>query len=390
MNDKHNILTPRKRLEIALSHKEPDRIPFDMGSTKITGISMAAYNNFLQYKGLTAFDPKPEIADVVQQLARVNENVLQLLKIDTRGFIPAAPAAFIPESTEDESYMSFTDEWGLSWKKPKNGGYYYDLVSNPLTGDIAVSDLEKYQWPDPKDVSRIAGFEEQISNLNGQYGLVMHGICAGVLEMALRLRGFEDVFVGFSLEPELVSNLLNRIAEIKMAFWDMALDKVGKDILVAVEADDLGTQSSLLISPEAYRKFLKPVHTRLFTFIKKKAPHVKVFLHCCGAIRPIIPDLIESGVDILNPIQVSADGMDTKMLKKDFGDVLTFWGGGIDTQQILPHGTVEQVKDEVKRRIEDLAPGGGFVFNTVHDIQADVPPQNIEAMLDSLQQYGRY
>jgi hypothetical protein len=164
-------------------------------------------------------------------------------------------------------------------------------------------------------MSRLAGFGDYIAGFKcqGDYGLVMHGVCAGVLEMALRLKGFEELLMGFTLEPELVCRLLNQIAEIKMAYWDMALDKFGKEVLVAVEADDLGTQDSLLISPEQYKKFLKPVHKRLFSFIKKKAPHIKVFLHCCGAIKPLIPELIDAGVRAVM-VSVSADGLDASWL----------------------------------------------------------------------------
>jgi len=157
-----------------------------------------------------------------------------------------------------------------------------------------------------------------------------------------------------------------------------------------VEADDLGTQHSLLLSPEMYRSFLKPRHARIVSLIKKIAPGVKVFLHSCGAVRPLIPDFIEAGFDILNPVQVAADGMESRQLKKDFGDCLTFWGGGVDTQHTLPHGTPGQVADEVRRHIEDLAPGGGFVFNAIHNIQGDVPPQNIEAMFEALRLYGDF
>ena len=218
----------------------------------------------------------------------------------------------------------------------------------------------------------------------------MHGVSAGILEMALRLRGFEQLFMDFVLDPELVCGLLDRIVEIKSVFWQEALEQVGDEVLVAIEADDLGTQNSLLISPDMYRQYVKPRHKKLFSFIKSKAPHIKVFLHSCGAVKPLIPDLIEAGVDILNPVQVSASNMDTKVLKKEFGDVLTFWGGGVDTQRVLPFGTPHEVREEVKRRIDDLAPGGGFVFNTIHNIQADVPPENIEAMLETLERYGKY
>jgi len=139
-----------------------------------------------------------------------------------------------------------------------------------------------------------------------------------------------------------------------------------------------------------YRKYIKPGHKKIFSFIKGKAPHIHIHFHSCGSVYDFIPDLIDAGIDSLNPVQVSAAKMDTKRLKKEFGDVLTFWGGGVDTQRILPRGTPNEVKDEVKRRIDDLAPGGGFVFNTVHNIQADVPPENIMAMWEALQEYGIY
>jgi uroporphyrinogen decarboxylase len=161
--------------------------------------------------------------------------------------------------------------------------------------------------------------------------------------------------------------------------------------MMVSEADDLASQDRCLVSPELYRKLIKPRHTRLFSFIKKQARvPVKIFYHSCGAIAPLIPDLIESGIDILNPVQVSAAGIDTAELKKRFGKDITFYGGGVDTQQVLPRGTPQQVRDEVKRRIDDLAPGGGFIFNTVHNIQADVPPVNIEAMWETLREHGVY
>ena len=160
---------------------------------------------------------------------------------------------------------------------------------------------------------------------------------------------------------------------------------------MVVEADDLGTQERPLISPDLYRKRIKPRHRRIFETIRKASAHkVFIFFHSCGSIRELIGDLIEIGVDALNPVQVSAKGMDTKRLKAEFGGELCFWGGGVDTQRVLPYGSPRQVKDEVRRRIEDLAPGGGFVFSAVHNIQADVPPENIMAMWEALQEYGVY
>jgi uroporphyrinogen decarboxylase len=159
---------------------------------------------------------------------------------------------------------------------------------------------------------------------------------------------------------------------------------------VVVENDDYGTQDSQLISPEQFREVFKPHLRRVFDAVKKTAPDAYLFFHSCGNVRPILPDFIELGVDILNPVHVSAAGMEPAALKRDFGDALTFWGGGVETQHVLPNGTPEEVRDDVRRNLEALAPGGGYVFNTVHNIQNDIPPENIVAMREALAECGRY
>ena len=380
-------MTSKERMIMTLSHKEPDKIPLDIGSAKTTGISYIAYKNFLKYKGWEKKDKEPKILDQVQQLALVHENVLKAIGVDTRGLIPSSPSNQKIEFKTDSGYIHFTDEWGIEWRMPEKGGHYFDMITHPL---IEKTSLDV--WPDPVDDSRMADFSSRILELkeNGDQAILMHGVSAGIFELSLRLRGFEQFFMDIALSPSLACGILDKVVEIKCGFWEKALEKYGNEILVAVEADDLGTQNSLLISPDMYRQILKPRHKKLFSFIKKKAPHVKVFLHSCGAIMPLIPDLIETGIDILNPVQVSARGMEPLLLKKEFGDVLTFWGGGIDTQRILPNGTVQEVRDEVERRIHELAPGGGFVFNTVHNIQSDVPPENIEAMLGTFEKFKNY
>ena len=183
---------------------------------------------------------------------------------------------------------------------------------------------------------------------------------------------------------------MDKLLEIEMDYWDFIFSNFGEYIQMAYTANDLGSQENLLMSPSFYRKYIKPRQKKLNEFIKNKKPDIFIYFHSCGSILEIIPDLIEIGIDALNPVQVSAADMDTKKLKKEFGKDITFWGGGVDTQRVLPFGTPEVVKEEVKRRIEDLAPGGGFVFATVHNIQADVPPQNIMAMWEALQEFGKY
>jgi uroporphyrinogen decarboxylase len=214
------------------------------------------------------------------------------------------------------------------------------------------------------------------------------GLCAGLFEMHQRVRGMENAMLDPFLFPVNSDKLVGKLADLKIEFWDGLLDEIGDVIDIAGEGDDYGTQQSQLISPDQFREYYKPHFTRLLKFIKQKAPNVKLLFHSCGNVRPIIPDFIEMGVDLLNPVHITATGMEPVQLKKDFGNDIVFWGGGVDTQHVLPNGTPEQVKDDVKRNIEALAPGGGFVFATVHNIQAEVPPQNILAMVEAIKEIG--
>lgn len=212
-----------------------------------------------------------------------------------------------------------------------------------------------------------------------------------MLDMGLYTRGFERFFIDMIENREFAEALLDKILEFKMKYWEKALATVGKNVVVVMENDDLGDQKGLMISPRLYRSLIKPRQKVLFDFIRSKAQaDIAIMFHSCGAIKSIIPDLIEVGIDALNPVQVSAAGMDPAELKREFGMDITFWGGGIDTQRVLPFGTVQEVKDEVRRSINQFAAGGGFIFSTVHNIDSDVPPRNIVAMWEALMEYGAY
>ena len=264
---------------------------------------------------------------------------------------------------------------------------------HPLANIATVQELAKYEFPDPLDPGRYEGMAERAADLlnHRQVAYVLGRNAPGIFEIALWMRGFENFYCDMLTNQAFAEALLDIILEIKMKYWARALEVVGPNVMMVSEADDLASQNRCLVSPAVYRKLIKPRHARLFAFIKRQARvPVKIFYHSCGATAPLLPDLIESGIDILNPVQVSAAGMDTRELKRRFGKELTFYGGGVDTQEVLPHGTPQQVRDEVKRRIDDLAPGGGFIFNTVHNIQADVPPENIVAMWETLREYGIY
>jgi len=378
--------TSKQRLLAALAHREPEKLPFDLGSTKMTGISYTAYTRYLDFACLNSLDEYPQMQDILQQLARPSEAFLRYLECDVRGIFPASVHPMMTEVRG--AYTCVRDEWGIGWKMPVNGGLYYDLSESPLAqaDELNLDLLESFPFPDPNHEGRFETLHKQIEG-KGNFGLTMHGITSGVLEMAMRLRGFENFLADMLITPDMARALLERITDIKIEFWERALQMTKGSIDVIIEPDDLGTQDSLLVSPEVYRKLVKPCHLRLFTAIKRIAPSIKIFLHSCGAVYPLIHDFIESGVDVLNPVQVSAAGMDLTILKHEFGRDLTFWGGGIDTQWLLPYGKPSQIKDEVKRAIDILAPGGGFVFNTVHNIQSDVPPENLDALFNALSLY---
>jgi uroporphyrinogen decarboxylase len=292
---------------------------------------------------------------------------------------------------EDGDYTVFTDEWGCERRKPKAGGLYYDIYRHPFDTDDLKERLGTYTWPDPTNPGRFEGLEEQARAARSRGKMVVLGAhCAGIFEVSWFLRGMDRFLTDLAVDPHLAEFFLDRVLELKAAYWERALTELGEFVDVANEADDIAGQQGLLISPRMYRRFIKPRHRELFARIKRVAPHVKLFFHSCGAIRPLIPDLIEIGVDILNPVQISSKGMDPFELKREFGKDICFWGGGVDTQNVLCRASVEEVRDQVRRNIEALSSGGGYVFAAVHITQADVPPQNFMTMWETLQEYGIY
>jgi len=381
-------MNARERLLASLNHREPDRVPFDIGATPVTGISKTAYENLLKYLGM----PEEEVGffDVVQQIVAPSEAFLQKLEVDVRNVSPNPPSNWKLEINEEGEYYVFRDPWKIKWRMPKNGGFYFDMTEHPLADAFDVEDIEKFEYPDADDPVRYEGIREKAMEIrNRGYGVVMSSVSAGIFELGGWLRGYANFYADLAGDPEMACKVMDKALEVKMRYWEKVLDIAGDLIDVVQEADDLGSQDRMLISPEMYRKYVKPRHKELFGFIHSKTD-AKIFVHSCGSFREVIPDLIEVGVNIINPVQFNVNGMDSAGLKRDFGKDIVFWGGGVDTQRILPKGTVQEVKDCVKRQIETLAPGGGFVFNTVHNIQADVPPQNLVAMWEALQEYGKY
>jgi uroporphyrinogen decarboxylase len=386
----------RERVLAALDHREPDRVPLDLGSTQVTGIHAVAYGALRDRLGLPPV--KPTLCDDVQGLSLPDDDVLDRLGVDVRGLFPLNShndrvnerIRREPKGGGEEVEV-FVDEWGITQHRPYPGGLYFTAVRHPLEGAISVDEVAGYPWPDTGDPRRIAGLRDLATAYRTRGRAVMiKGVLAGIFEMAQRVRGMAPLMMDMASDEALAAALLDKMVELKLNFWEMALPSLHDVVDVVSEADDYGTQVSQLISPRMFRRLMKPRLAVLFDRIKELAPNARLFFHSCGNVRPLLPDFIELGVDILNPVHVRAAGMDPVELKRDFGRDIVFWGGGVDTQDVLPHGTPAEVRDDVRRNIDALAPGGGFVFNTVHNIQADVPPENILAMVEALREYGEY
>jgi uroporphyrinogen decarboxylase len=376
---------------MALAHKEADRIPFDLGGTVLTSIHVNAYRNLRRYLGLPELEIR--VMDVFQQIAEVDEDVRERLGADCRNVAGRSSATFKIEIDESSmpGYRFFYDEWGIGWRMPKDGGFYYDMFHHPLATSTSIEDIKKFPWPNPTDPARFEGLAERARHVADDLGepVILGGLAAGFVELTAWTRGFARFYPDLVTNLDWMTYLMDTIIDLKLAYWEIALPMVGDYADVVQEADDLAGQFGLLINPETYRKVMKPRHKKIMDFIKARS-NAKIFFHSCGAIREIIPDLIEVGVDIINPVQVSAAGMESGALKRDFGRDMTFWGGLVDTQGVFTSGTPAEVREDVRRRIDDLGPNGGFVAATVHNIQANVPPENIMAMWETLQEYGSY
>jgi uroporphyrinogen decarboxylase len=304
--------------------------------------------------------------------------------------LPAATAAGL-EIFEEGDYYAFIDRWGSKLHKPKEGGLYFDWVDFPIK-EPTMEALDRYTWPRPDPLKQQIKLGEQARYLyeNSDYALVGNAIIGGgIFEQPARVMGLENFLMALVAEPAFADRLMDKITDVYIESCNAYLEQVGPYLQVFTCWDDLAGQDGWLIAPSLYRRLIKPKQRRLVEAIQKKTT-AKLFYHSCGATRDLIPDLIDLGFDILNPVQVSARGMDTKQLKADFGKDIVFWGGGVDTQRVLPFGTPDEVRDEVKRRIDDLAPGGGFVFAAVHNIQAFVPPENVVAAFETALEYDGY
>jgi len=397
----------RERVLVALEHKEPDRIPIDLGGMDSTGIVGISYNNLKKYLGIKG--GKTQIFDPYQQVVKVEEEVLKRIGADVlpvlfepkkwkSSKLPDGSPCEIPEKwnpiTQEDGSQVVLDEKGIARAKMPKDGYYFDPINPPLQKANSVKEIENnlkyieiFDWPfywdeDYQDLERKAKHLYE----NTDYALIGN-FAAHIFAAGQLLRGFEQFMVDLISNQKIAQCIMENLVNTFIKRFDKYNQAIGKYIQIISVNDDLGMQDGPQISPALYRKMVKPYQRRLYQYIKRNS-NLYLFLHTDGSVYEFIPDFIEMGIDILNPVQFTCKNMELKKLKREFGKDIVFWGGGCDTQNVLPFFTPKKVKEHVKKCISILAPGGGFVFTQIHNILADIPPENIMAMYEAVREWN--
>lgn len=381
-------MTGRERILCTLAGEEPDRVPFVIGTTNATGIKMGAYRGLKRLLGFEA--PERYLYDWPELgTARIDEPVLERLGADLRSVLDLPPAATRRRNAERPLHADYIDDWGTGSSEIEPGLWYPGI--HPLREASGLADIEAYPWPDMDDPSRVAHVAAEAHALasEGRYAVMGCPWLLFPFERAHALQGLDRFLENMIVEEEFALALLWKIESLCKTLMGHFLDAAGDALDIIKIGDDLGTQEGLMISPGMYRRILKPVHADLIAFIKERTD-AKIFFHSDGDIFDLVPDFIEMGVDILNPVQSGAGRMsDLAALKRHYGDSITFCGA-IDTQHILPAGSPSQVRSEVKRVIGELGRGGGYMVGAVHTVMNEVPPENILAMAEAVEEFGRY
>lgn len=372
-------MKPRDRVLLAIEHEEPDRVPLDYWSTP------KAYFNLKKHLGIYDEDT---VKWAWMEPMKVCDKVLERLHVDFRRIYMKRPQNWITKKLPDGSVE---DEFGRRYRWV--GDYLEFMHYCPLAKAEEVEDIEEYPWPDPYAPGRTEGLRREAKELyeKTDYAIFAFPYPYADFELAWNLMGFTNFLKYLITNQKFVTTLLDKVCEIAIGLYDVLLDEVGHDIQVVYgPAFDFAHQHGMYMSPELWRKVFKPRFKKVYDFVKKKAPHVKIFLHSCGAMSPVIGDLVEIGLDVLNPIQPLAHGMNSKTLKQEFGKEVCFHGG-IDLQHVMSfRGSIQNVEEEVRRRIRALAPGGGYILAPAHNLQPDTTPEKIVAMYDYAVKYGVY
>jgi uroporphyrinogen decarboxylase len=409
----------RDRILQAIAHQEPDRPPVDLGSTPSSGISAVAYNRLVNHLKMTVEPTK--VYDVVQQLAEPDNPVLDLFGVDVLdigrtftknknewyeinlpdGSKALYPSWFKPERKPGGGFVAHSSD-GTPIAEMPPGAMFFDQTCFPYVdgypddysnlgeamGKVLWAAFAHSPWDHVNDENfweTLRANALHLRQTTDKALLVVLG--CNLFEWGTFLRRMDNFLMDLIEQPAQVEKLLDALMEKHMAALEKVCDAVGDIVDIMRFGDDLGMDSGPFMSPTIYRKLFQPRHKQLCDFVKAHSK-MHTFLHSCGGIKPLLPDLIEAGFEIINPVQTSCKGMDAKQLKDEFGNDITFWGAGCDTRQILNTASPQEVKNHVLERLEILSPGGGFVFNTVHNILPDVPPENIMAMLDGLNEFS--
>jgi uroporphyrinogen decarboxylase len=381
-------MTSRERVLAAINHNEPDRVPIIIGTSNTTAMKMKPYQRLKEHLGIQAQDGYiynwPELGS-----AALDEETLVRLHSDARGVLDRFPEGTYRRNQNRPPHSPFIDDWGIGQIETEPGVWFPGL--HPLAEASTLEDIEAYPWPDMDDPTRVAHVGNEAGRLaeENEYAIIATPWLLFPFERANALMGMEGFLPQLVINPEFAQALLRRITDLCKSLMGHFLDELDDNVDIIKIGDDLGTQDSLLISPKMYREYLKPLHAEFISFIKERT-EAKVFFHTDGDVFNLVEDFIEIGIDILNPIQTSAGKMaNLEELKKRFGIRMTFCGA-IDTQDLLPYGSPDQVRQEVERVIAALGPGGGYMVASVHTIMDDVPPENILAMEDAVEEFGQY
>ena len=382
-------MTSRERVLAVLNHEVPDRVPIVIGVSNATGIKMTPYQGLKKILNIDAPDEYlydwPELGS-----AKIDEQTLQRLHGDVRGVLDRFPAAVYERNQKREPHSPCIDDWGGGQIEIEPGIWYPGY--HPLADATTIEELENYpNWPDMDDPTRIAHVAREAQALAdaNQYAIMATPWLMFPFERAFSMQGMDKFLMNMAMYPDFAEALLRKNLELCKQLMGNFLTAIGDNIDLIKIGDDLGTQERLMISPRMYRKLLKPIHAELIAHIKQYTD-AKIFFHTDGDVFDLIEDFIEIGVDVLNPIQTSAGKMaDLEGLKERYGKDLVFCGA-VDTQDVLPHGTPEQVRQEMKRVIHALGKDGGYMVASVHTIMHEVPPENILAMVDAVEEFGYY
>jgi uroporphyrinogen decarboxylase len=412
-------MTSRERVLSAIAHRQPDRVPVDLGATPSSGISAIAYDRVKRRLGINSGSTR--VYDVVQQLAQPEEALLDRFKIDVldvgRSYNTAPAdwrAVVLPDGTPVEfpSWFKYKVEEDGSWSahhrdgtriaSMPHGARFFDQTCYPYEdaypadwsgldaamGKVLWSGLVHSPWDHAGDADFWTGLREKALALRASTDrALMIVVGCNLFEWGTFLRRIDNFLMDLIAEPESVESLLDALLERHLAFLAKVCAAVGDIVDLCRFGDDLGMDTGPFMNPKLYRALFKPRHAQLCAYVHRHSK-MHTFLHSCGSIHSLMPDLIEAGFEVFNPVQTACRDMDPRRLKKEFGGAITFWGGGADTRHILNRGTPEAVRRDVLERMEIFAPGGGFVFNTVHNILPDVPPENVEALFAAVEEFN--